>query len=58
MTSLDLNHPKSFILGEHGITPGPDYLIQLYNISPFNNYSYGASNKYLALATDITPVFY
>lgn len=42
-------------LGEHGIPHGPDHMIQLFNISPFNNLFLGASNIYLALATDITP---
>lgn len=47
----------SFILDEHGIPEGPNHLIPLFVKSRCHLFL-GASNIYLALATDITPAFY
>ena len=48
---------KSFILGEHGISEGPDHFIQLLDKS-YRNLFHGVSNIYMELATDIMLGFY
>ena len=42
MFSVAQNH--LLLLGEHGIPQNPDNVIELFNISPYNNLVLGASN--------------